>query len=303
MNSPQDIFDRARVRRNFGSAAERYAGHSAVQREIESRLLESLDHYAMKYGADARPTRILDVGSGPATAAHALRTWAPKADIFAVDAALPMLKAAEANTRGHWLRRRAVERVCADLRNLPFADGSIDMLFSNLALQWVEDLPAAFAEFRRVLAPKGLLLISTFGEQTLVELREAFAAADEVPHVSPFTAIAPFGDALMAAGFAEPVLDRDVLFEYQPDLRGVMLSLKAIGATNALHARRHSLSGKSRFQRADAAHPRAADGQLPVRWEAIYAQAWAPEPGTPMRDALGEIAAVPVDRIPIRRRR
>ncbi|QYR53061.1 methyltransferase domain-containing protein [Lysobacter soyae] len=303
MNDNRDIFDRARVRRNFGAAAERYAGHSALQREIEFRLMESLAHYSLKHGEDARPQRILDVGSGPATAAHALRSWAPKADIFAVDAALPMLKAAEANTRGQWLRRRRVERVCADLRALPFADASVDLLFSNLALQWVEDLPAAFAEFRRVLAPKGLLLISTFGEQTLAELREAFAMADDAPHVSPFTAIAPFGDALMAAGFAEPVLDRDLLFEYQPDLRGVMLSLKAIGATNALHARRHSLSGKARFRRADAAHVRTEDGQLPVRWEAIYAQAWAPEPGTPMRDGFGEIAAMPIDRIPIRRKR
>lgn len=303
MNRTPEIFDRARVRQNFGNAAQRYAGHSALQREIESRLLESLDHYTLKHGPDARPARILDVGCGPATAAQALRSWAPKADIFAVDAALPMLKVAEPNTRGQWLRRRAIERVCADLRNLPFADNSVDLLFSNLALQWVEDLPAAFAEFRRVLAPKGLLLISTFGEQTLAELRDAFAEADAIPHVSPFTAIAPFGDALVAAGFAEPVLDRDLLFEYQADLRGVMLSLKAIGATNALHGRRHSLSGKSRFKAADAAHTRNAEGQLPVRWEAIYAQAWAPEPGTPLRDGMGEIAAMPIDRIPIRRKR
>jgi malonyl-CoA O-methyltransferase len=303
MNTPPDIFDRSRVRKNFGGAAARYAGHSALQREIESRLMESIEHYGLRHGEDARPNRILDVGCGPATAAHALRDWAPKADIIAVDAALQMLKAAEANTKGAWLRRRPVERICADLRNLPFADGSIDLLFSNLALQWIEDLPAAFAEFRRVLAPKGMLLISTFGEQTLAELREAFASADDVPHVSPFTAIAPFGDALVAAGFAEPVLDRDVLFEYQPDLRGVMLALRAIGATNAMHARRHSLSGKARFQRADANHVRTQDGQLPVRWEAIYAQAWAPEPGTPRRDALGEIAAVPVHQIPIRRKR
>lgn len=303
MTATPEIFDRARVRRNFGGAAHRYENHASLQREIESRLLESLPHYELRHGVGARPARILDVGSGPATAAHSLRTWAPDAEICAVDAALPMLKAAERNTRGRWLRRRPVERVCADLRSLPFADSSVDFLFSNLALQWVEDLPAAFAEFRRVLAPNGLLLLSTFGEQTLLELREAFAHADDVPHVSPFTAIAPFGDALVAAGFADPVLDRDVLFEYHPDLRGVMASLKAIGATNALHARRHSLSGKARFNRADAAHARHADGQLPVRWEALYAQAWAPEPGTPMRDALGELAAVPVDRIPIRRKR
>ncbi|REN01692.1 methyltransferase domain-containing protein, partial [Mycobacterium tuberculosis] len=82
----------------------------------------------------------------------------------------------------------------------------VDVIFSNLCLQWVEDLPAVFAGFRRALKPGGLLLVSTFGPETLIELRDAFAAADDVPHVSRFAPIAQFGDALMMSGFRDPVL-------------------------------------------------------------------------------------------------
>ena len=298
---PGRVFDTRQVRRAFGRAAAGYDAASPLQREIESRLLESLDYYRLRHG-DAEPAVVLDVACGPARAANALRTRWPKARVIALDAALPMLHAARANTRGRFLREREIPRLNADLRALPLADGSVDVLFCNLALQWIEDLPAAFAEFRRVMKPGGMLLVSTFGSETLADLREAFAAADDLPHVSPFTAIAPFGDALVAAGFRDPVLDRDVLVEYKPAFADILRSLRAMGATNALSARRHALSGRARFSAAEAAHPRDARG-LPMRWEAIYAQAWAPEPGTPMRDGLGELAQVPLSRIPIRRRK
>ena len=297
---PGRVFDNRQVRRSFGRAAEGYDAASHLQREIESRLLESLDYYALRHG-DATPGVILDVACGPARAARALRARWPKSRVIALDAALPMLHAAHGNTRGRLLREREIPRLNADLRALPLADGSVDLLFCNLALQWIEDLPAAFAEFRRVLKSGGMLLVSTFGSDTLADLREAFAAADDFPHVSPFTAIAPFGDALVAAGFRDPVIDRDILIEFKPTFADILRSLRAMGATNALTARRHALSGRARFSAAEAAHPHDNRG-FPMRWEAIYAQAWAPEPGTPMRDGLGEIAQIPLSRIPIRRR-
>ncbi|PJK13620.1 malonyl-[acyl-carrier protein] O-methyltransferase BioC [Lysobacteraceae bacterium NML120232] len=297
----QAIFDHRQVRRAFGRAASGYAQASAIQQEIESRLLESLEHYLVRHN-EATPQLLLDLGSGPARAAAAMRERWPGSRILALDAALPMLHAARANTRGQWLRRREIPRIAADLRALPLADGQVDLLFCNLALQWVEDLPAAFAEFRRVMRPGGLLLLSTFGSETLAELQQAFASADQHPHVSPFVSIAGFGDALINAGFREPVLDRDVFIEHKPDFNAVLHSLKAMGATNALRGRRNTLSGRKRFAAADQAHPRNSDGSLPMRWEAIYAQAWAPEPGTPIRDGDGEIVHIPASRIPIRRR-
>jgi len=183
-------------------------------------------------------------------------------------------------------------------------DNSVDVIFSNLCLQWVDDLPAVFAGFRRVLKPGGLLLCSTFGPDTLVELNEAFAAADDRPHVSRFAQIAQFGDALMMAGFRDPVLDRDLFTLTYDDLPSLMRELRAMGATNARVDRRHTLTGRGRFAAAAAAYEpmRRADGKLPSSWEVIYAHAWAPDPGAPIREGGHDVASVPVSAIPIRRK-
>ena len=266
---PDPLFDARQVRRAFSRASASYASAAALQREVEGRLLESLDLLALTPDRDKdwQPGLVLDVGCGPGHAAQAMRQRWPKARIVALDLALPMLRAMPARTGWNPLRR-PVDRVCADLRALPLADGSVDVLFSNLCLQWVADLPAAFAGFRRVLRPGGVLLCSTFGPDTLWELREAFARADDaVPHVSPFANIAQFGDALMHAGFRDPVLDRDLFVRGHPDLPDLMRELRAIGATNALHARRHALTGRARFAAAaDAYEPlRGPDGLL-LNW-------------------------------------
>lgn len=300
-----DAFDTRQVRRAFSRSAPAYAPASSLQREIEARLLESLDFLDDPALARPPPAVVLDVGCGPAHAAVAMRKRWPRARLVALDQALPMLRqAAPPASRWPFRARHPLERVCADARALPLADGSVDMLFSNLCLQWIDDLPAVFAGFRRVLRPGGLLLVSTFGPETLIELRDAFAQADSTPHVSPFASIARFGDALVHAGFRDPVLDRDLFVHAHRDLPALMRELRALGATNALLARRHTLTGKSRFARAAAAYEpmRSADGALPATWEAIYAHAWAPEPGAPIRDGGGELAAVPLSRIPIRRR-
>ncbi|KAF1712393.1 malonyl-[acyl-carrier protein] O-methyltransferase BioC [Pseudoxanthomonas kalamensis DSM 18571] len=290
-----ELFDRRQVRRAFSRSAASYEGAAALQRQVEQHLLESLDYL------DGRePQVVLDVGSGPAHAAAAMKKRWPRAQVLALDLALPMLR--QAKKQAGW--GKPFHRVCADARALPLAEGRVDVLFSNLCLQWVEDLPAVFAGFRRVLRPGGLLLCSTFGPETLHELRTAFAAADERPHVSPFADIAGFGDALMRAGFRDPVLDRDRYTLTYPDLPALMRELRALGATNALHSRRHTLTGRARFAAAAAAYEplRMADGRLPSSWDVIHAQAWAPEPGAPIRGGDGDIATVPLSAIPIRRR-
>lgn len=288
------IFDPRHIRRAFSRSASTYTAAAALHHEVEKRLLESL-----AYLEDRVPQVVLDVGSGPATAAASMHKRWPKAQVIALDVALPMLR--EAKKQSGWWRPFA--RVCADARALPLADNSADVLFCNLCLPWVEDLPAAFAGFRRVLKPGGLLLCSTFGPQTLIELREAFAG-DPAPHVSPFAQIAQFGDALMMSGFRDPVLDRDQFTLTYPDLPALMRELRAIGATNALSMRRASLTGRSRFAAAAQAYEpmRTAEGRLPSTWEVLYAHAWAPEAGTPIREGGHDVASMPVTRIPIRRR-
>jgi malonyl-CoA O-methyltransferase len=289
------LFDPRQVRRAFSRAATSYDAAAALQQEVRARLLESLE-----YLEERVPSVVLDVGSGTGQASAAMKKRWPKAQVIALDLALPMLRQARKQA-GWW---RPFSRVCADARALPLADGSVDVIFSNLCLQWVDDLPAVFAGFRRVLKPGGLLLCSSFGPETLVELREAFAQADAAPHVSPFATISQFGDALVAAGFRDPVLDRDPFTLTYPDLPALMRELRAIGATNALATRRRSLTGRARFAAAAAAYEplRDGEGRLPSSWEVVYAQAWAPPPGAPIREGGQEVAAVPLSRIPIRRR-
>lgn len=288
------IFDSRQIRRAAARAADGYDAAAALQHEVGKRLLESLDYL------DARtPQVVLDVGTGPGHAAAAMKKRWPKAQVLALDVAMPMLR--EAKKQAGWWK--PFSRVCADARALPVADGSVDVIHSNLCLPWVEDLPAVFAGFRRALKPGGLLVCSTYGPETLVELREAFAG-DRAPHVAPFVQIAQFGDALMMAGFRDPVLDRDLFTLTYPDLPALMRELRATGAGNALAARRRTLTGRGRFAAATAAYElmRRSDGSLPSSWEVIYAHAWAPEAGAPIRERGHDVASVPVGSIPIRRR-
>jgi malonyl-CoA O-methyltransferase len=313
-----ELFDHRQVRRAFSRAAHHYDDAAALQREVGARLLESLDYYDERAQRDAgggkplAPRRVLDVGCGPGHAAVAMQQRWPKAQVIALDLALPMAREARDNARqmrpaaSNPVSRLLASRpqpLCADARALPLADGSVDVLFSNLCLQWVEDLPAVFAGFRRVLRPDGLMVLSTFGPDTLWELREAFGHADSAPHVSPFASIAQFGDALIAAGFKDPVLDRDEFRMQHDSLADLMRELRTLGATNALSTRRRSLTGRTRFARAGQAYePMRRDGRLPATWEVITAHAWGPQPGTPIRVGGVDEVAVPVARIPIRRR-
>ncbi len=305
MSTP--VFDARQVRRAFSRSAASYEAAAALQHAVEARLLESLDYLDDPALARAPPRRVLDLGSGTGRASRAMQARWPKAEVVSLDLALPMLREGRAAARpGGWLANPFARRplpVCADARALPLADASVDVLFSNLCLQWVEDLDAVLAGFRRVLKPHGLLLFSTFGPATLWELREAFAQADDVPHVSPFADIAGVGDALVRAGFHQPVLDREDERTHYPDLPALMRELRAIGATNALASRRHTLTGRTRFRVAAEAYEaqREAHG-LPASWEILSAMAWAPEAGTPIREGGVDVTAVPLSRIPIRRR-
>ena len=305
MSAP--VFDARQVRRAFSRSAASYEAAAGLQHAVEARLLESLDYLDDPALARAPPRRVLDLGCGTGRASRAMQARWPKAEVVSLDLALPMLREGRAAARpGGWLANPFARRplpVCADARALPLADASVDVLFSNLCLQWVEDLDAVLAGFRRVLKPHGLLLFSTFGPATLWELREAFAQADDVPHVSPFADIAGVGDALVRAGFHQPVLDREDERTHYQDLPSLMRELRAIGATNALASRRHTLTGRTRFRVAAEAYEahREAHG-LPASWEILSAMAWAPEAGTPIREGGVDVTAVPLSRIPIRRR-
>ena len=304
------LFDTRQVRRAFSRSARSYDAVAQLQRLAEARLLESLDYWDDPALGRSPPQVVLDLGCGTGHASGLLQQRWPKAQVVSMDLALPMLRQARAATiprlPGLGLPNPLARRpqlVCADARALPLAEGSVDILFSNLCLQWVEDLGVVLNGFRRVLKPHGLLLFSTFGPETLWELRDAFAQADAAPHVSPFVDTAGVGDALVNAGFFQPVVDRDEETTVYPDLAALMRELRARGATTALASRRATLTGRGRFAAAATAYEaHRFDAGLPATWEIISAMAWAPAPGAPIRESGMDLAAVPVSRIPIRRR-
>jgi malonyl-CoA O-methyltransferase len=283
--------DRGHVRRAFGRAAANYAEHAALQAEVGERLRERLE-----LALDFAPRRVLDVGCGPMAGA-ALRQRYGEAQVIALDLALPMLQRGTIEPGPAFL-------VCADAQALPLADASIDLVHSNLCLQWCEDPGLAIAEFRRVLRPGGVLLFSTFGPDTLKELRAAFAEVDDQPHVSRFIDMHDIGDALLVTGFRDPVLEREDFTLTYADAPTLMHELRAIGATNADTRRQRSLTGRGRLQRVAAAYERfRRDDVLPATYEVVYAHAFAPEPGQPRRTPQGDVASFPIERLRGSRRR
>ena len=288
-------FDARAVRRAFGRAAPTYTQAAVLQREVESRLLDQL-----QYLDDRVPARVLDLGSGPGSASAALKArWGRKSDVVATDLALPMLRAARAKSR-FW---RPIHAEQADAQALPFGDAAFDLVISNLCLQWVADLPKALGELRRVMREGGLLVFSSFGPDTLIELREAYAQAGIAPPLSPFAAIQQIGDALVAQGFKNPVIERDVYTLTYADTVALMRDLKAIGATDARVDRPRGLVGKGRHRAVAAAYePLRRDGVLPSTWEVVTAMAWAPPPGAARREGGADIATFPVEKLAVRKR-
>lgn len=286
--------DRTRVRRNFGRAAATYERHDVLQREVQADLLGRLDFYLQA------PERVLDVGAGTGRGTALLKKRYPKAQVIAVDLAQPMLQAA----RRHQSLLRPFQRVCAEATALPLPDRSVDVLHSNLCFQWIDDLPALFGECVRVLKPGGLLAFSSFGPDTLKELRAAWAAVDEHSHVSRFLDMHDVGDAMINAGLRDPVLDvaRYTLTYSEP--RALLKELKGLGATHADRARERHLTGKSHYRAMLAAYEAMrVDGRIPATWEVVTAHAWGPPPGQARRTPEGEIATFSLNSLRGSRRR
>ena len=200
---------------------------------------------------------MLDVGAGTGRGSALLKKRYPKAEVIAVDLALPMLQAAKKHSA--WLK--PFQRVCAEATHLPFPDHSVDVLHSNLCFQWIDDLAALFNECARVLKPGGALVFSTFGPDTLKELRAAWASADQQSHVSRFLDMHDVGDALIAAGLRDPVLDVDRYTLTYSEPKMLLKELKGLGATHADRARERHLTGKAHYQRMLAAYETHARGR------------------------------------------
>jgi malonyl-CoA O-methyltransferase len=269
------------VAASFGAASRRYDAAARLQAEVRDELLSRVTLLR------APPESILDLGCGTGSGALALKQRFRRARVTAADFSAPMLDMARRRSR-FWRRIECVE---ADARALPFEPASFDLVFTSLMLQWVQPLDAALTQILRVLKPGGLLLASSFGPQTLQELRAAWAAADDQVHVNDFIDMHDFGSALQRAGFTEPVLDVDRLVRHYTDAGMLMREIKAIGAHNVNASRRRGLTGRAAYIRMNAAYEsQRAPAGLPATWQVVYAVAWAPlEPPPAMQGAGGEV--------------
>lgn len=272
--------DKRAIRAAFERAAPHYDQAASLQQEVARRLDERLE--VMKIA----PALILDAGCGTGFGLPLLRARYPQARLIALDLALVMLQQTRTRHRPGggwraWLSRRrsnphAPALVCGDIERLPLARDSVDLVWSNLTLQWVGDLSATLREAHRVIRPGGLLAFTTFGPDTLKELRQAFAGVDGYTHVNRFIDMHDIGDMLVYAGFAHPVMEMEFITLTYADLKSLLRELKAIGADTVLEGRRMGLMGRRQWQRfADNYERLRRDGRLPATFEVIYGHAWA----------------------------
>jgi len=263
------MLDKQSIRLHFDRAADTYDAAAVLQQEVASRLCERLEYIKIN------PQSALDIGSGTGYLTKDLLKRYPKANIYALDLALSM--ACKSQKQGGWLRKPRA--VCGDAESLPVKSDSMELLISSLMLQWSNDLDTVFSGFQQVLAPNGLLLFSTFGPDTLKEIRQSWQVVDQKPHTSSFTDMHDIGDALLKAGFINPVTDMEIITMTYTNVRQLLRDIKQIGASNTHCERSKGLMGKQKFTEFEKAYEKfkTNEGLYPATWEIIYGHAWVGE--------------------------
>lgn len=285
MQDPRYQLDKRLLQDAFNRAARGYDDAALLQREVGARMLERLDLMRLV------PALIVDAGAGTGLHTRVLARRYKKADVLALDIAVDMVREAQRRIPfwRRWFNRRQYF-VCGDVDALPLRAACADMIYSNLTLQWCNDLDRALGELRRVLKPGGLLMFSTFGPDTLKELRASWAQVDAHNHVNAFLDMHDVGDALVRAHFVSPVMDVERYTLTYPDIYALMRDLKAIGAHNITAGRAHGLTGKGRLRALGAAYEDLRrEGVLPASYEVIYGHAWVAEDDATQKSTDGAI--------------
>ena len=272
--------------RQLFAQPEKIQASDFLRREVASRMREKLELVKIQ------PQALLDAGCGEADDVAELQKIYPAAQAFGLDASLPMLqngkqKQAAAKTAvGRLLAKwtpAALRQdmgpylVCADFARLPLANTSLDLIWSNMALHWHPQPDLVFAEWRRVLRTEGLLMFSCFGPESLLELRQAFAEVDDLPHTLPFVDMHDFGDMLVNAGFSTPVMDMEKITLTYSSAEKLLQDVRAFGG-NPLMTRRQGLFGRQAYAKllASLEQRRNPDGRIALTLEIVYGHAFRP---------------------------
>ncbi|MGZ4999146.1 MAG: malonyl-ACP O-methyltransferase BioC [Methylomonas sp.] len=255
--------DKSKIRRSFAAAADSYDDMAALQREVALKLLE-------KYPLERTTGMVLDVGCGTGFLTRQLPVDAARQSLLALDIALPMLQ---------FSRQKNADLpacyVCADAEKLPLAEDSVQQIYSNLALQWCQDLEAVFRNFNRILQTGGQLVFATFGPETLRELKAAWAAVDEFTHVNEFYSADQIIDFLRKSGFEAPSANTVIYQSRYPSVMALMRELKGIGAHNVNLARNRKPTTRQQLQRMTTCYEGSSmeGAEVVATYEIIFVQA------------------------------
>jgi malonyl-CoA O-methyltransferase len=248
--------DKINVKRSFAKASGSYDALAELQRKIGLDMLRQL-HIAELSGV------ILDLGCGTGFLTRELQQFSGKKTIIAMDIAMPMLQAARSKCD--------VGFSCVDIECLPVQDDSINWIFSNLALQWCTDLQGIFANFKRVLKPGGRLMFSSFGPQTLHELKRAWANVDNYSHVNDFYSIQQLHEYMQQAGLQNIQIENYQHKSGYLNVMALMKELKGIGAHNVTANRKKGFTTKTQWQNMNESYEAFIEnGCLPATFDIIY---------------------------------
>lgn len=280
-----DVFDRALLRRRRERAAARDGDADFLFRAVADRLADRLDDVSRRFGA------AVDIGGRDGTLARLLLARDKADSAVVIDGAAGF--AARARTAG-------LPALVADEERLPLAEGSVDLIVSNLALHWVNDLPGALVQINRALKPDGLFQAAILGGETLTELRHALMDAEldvtggASPRISPMVDLRDAAGLMQRAGFALPVADLErITVRYEDPLR-LFADLRAMGETNAARERLRRPTRRAVFQRALALYAERhadADGRVPASFDILYLHGWRPAQSQPKPARPGSAAA------------
>jgi len=252
--------DKLKIKHAFSNASNTYDSVAQLQREVGCDLLT-------QFLSKKLTGNVIDIGCGTGFLTQALLPDCENVNLIALDLALPMLRA----TREKLVD--SVSYVCADAENLPFAKDSIDTLLSNVALQWCQPLHGALNELQRILNKDGTLIFSTFGSQTLCELKTAWASVDDFPHVNTFYNAQQLQQSLQKAGFNHLEIKVQQYLPRYESVLDLMRELKHIGAHNVHSARSRHLTTKTALQTMIENYPRTKSGEIVATFEVIFVKA------------------------------
>tara|TARA_Y100001934_G_C12309659_1_gene754275 strand:+ start:211 stop:1038 length:828 start_codon:yes stop_codon:yes gene_type:complete len=252
------ILDRFAIKKQFSRIAENYDDVSFLQKKVADELLSRLKFF------EPSENIVIDIGSATGYIGRDLRKKFPNASVLEIDLSFAM--ASES------LKIDPASRVLvSSVEKLPFANETVPMIISNMLLHWC-DLSKALSEIARVLEVGGNFFFTTLGQGSLSELRSIWSKIDDFPHVHDFYDMHDIGDALMVAGFSEPIIDTDRTYTTYTNFSQLIGELRHIGATNARVDRQKGLMGTSKYNSVASAYKKYRNqaGRLPVTWEIVY---------------------------------